>query len=67
MDRPSDLTISCDDCIMRATAACRDCVVTFLCERDQHDAVVIDAAELRAIKLLSTAGLVPALRHRRVG
>ena len=67
MDRPSDLTISCDDCIMQATEACSDCVVTFLCERDAGDAVVIDVAEQRAIRLLSTAGLVPRLRHQRVG
>lgn len=63
----ASLTISCDECVMQGTAACRDCVVTFLCERDEHDAVVIDVAEQRAIRLLSSAGLVPVLRHRTAG
>lgn len=58
-------TISCDDCTMRRTAACADCVVTFLCEREADDDVVIDVAEARAMRLLSLAGLVPGLRHHR--
>ena len=57
------LTISCDDCTMRNTSACADCVVTFLCNREPHDAVVIDVSEARALRLLSDAGLVPELRH----
>ena len=58
------LTISCDDCELQATAACGDCVVTFLCGREADDAVVIDVAEARAVRLLGDAGLVPTLRHR---
>ena len=58
------LTISCSDCELRATDACGDCVVTFLCGRDADDAVVIDVAEARAVRLLGDAGLVPTLRHR---
>lgn len=50
---------------MEGTAACADCVVTFLCERDPSDAVVIDVAEVRALKLLAEGGLAPVLRHRR--
>ncbi len=57
------ITISCDDCCMQHTEACQDCVVTFLCDREPSDAVVIDAAEERAVRLLSRSGLVPALRH----
>ena len=64
MDR---LVSSCDTCSARATAACDDCVVTFLCERDGDDAVVLDLAELRAVRLLADAGLVPTLRHREAG
>ncbi len=59
------LTISCGDCVMQHTDACEDCVVTFICDRAPDDAVVIDAAEARAVRLLSGAGLVPVLRHRR--
>jgi hypothetical protein len=59
------LTIDCDDCTLQGTSACTDCVVTFLCGRQPDEAVVIDVAEARAVRLLGQAGLVPALRHRR--
>lgn len=59
-----NLIISCDDCVMRATPACSDCVVTFVCESAGHNAVVFDLAEQRAVRLFADAGLVPTLRHR---
>ncbi len=55
--------ISCDDCVMQHTSACDDCVVTFICNREPDEAVVIDATEARAVRLLAEAGLVPKLRH----
>lgn len=62
------LRISCETCVMRATAACDDCLVTFLCDergtRVDGGAVVFDLAEIRAVKMLADAGLVPTLRHR---
>ena len=58
-------TISCDECVMQHTAACDDCIVTFLCDREPADAVVVDVSEARALRVLSDAGLVPSLRHRR--
>jgi hypothetical protein len=61
------VTIDCDDCRFQGTDVCADCVVTFLCDRAVDDAVVIDVAEIRAVRLLSAAGLVPALRHRHAG
>ena len=60
----TSLTISCDGCSMRSTSACEGCVVTFICEREPADAVVIDVAEARALRLLGRSGLVPPLRHR---
>jgi hypothetical protein len=59
------LTIDCAVCVMNHTSACDDCVVTFLCERDPDEAVVIDACQERAVRLLQRAGMVPALQHRR--
>ena len=56
------LTIDCDCCALRNTAACDDCVVSFLLEREPDDAVVIDADEARAMRMLERAGLVPTLR-----
>jgi hypothetical protein len=61
------LTIDCDCCTLRDTAACDDCVVTFLLEREPDDAVVIDADEARAMRMLERAGLVPTLRFNRRG
>lgn len=58
-------TISCDDCVAQDTEACGDCVVTFICGREPDDAVIIDAEEERAVRLLAGAGLVPGLRHQR--
>ena len=55
-------TVDCDSCVMRDTDACSDCVVSFLLERDPDDAVVIDADEARAMRMLERAGLLPALR-----
>lgn len=58
------LTIDCGTCELRATTACDDCVVSFVCDRPADEAVVIDVAEARVIRLLGRAGLVPGLRHR---
>jgi hypothetical protein len=61
MSAPS-LTIDCDQCALRDTDACQDCLVTFVLHREPDDAVVIDAEEARAVRLLERAGLVPKLR-----
>ncbi|MEE9415048.1 MAG: hypothetical protein V3V01_07180 [Acidimicrobiales bacterium] len=57
------LTIDCDDCRFQRTTVCADCVVSFICSREPNDALVIDFAQLRAVRMLGDAGLVPALRH----
>ncbi len=57
------LTIDCDECCMQATSACNDCVVTFICGREPDEAVVIDAGEARAVRMLIRSGLVPDIRH----
>lgn len=59
------LRIDCGDCVMRATSACDDCVVSFVCGRDPSDAVVWDLDEVKALHALGDAGLVPRLRHVR--
>jgi hypothetical protein len=61
----ADLVISCDDCVMQNTGACADCLVSFILNREPGDALVIDATEARAIRMLSRAGLVPGPRHVR--
>jgi hypothetical protein len=47
------------------TAVCDDCVVSFIVGRQPEDAVVVDADEARAVRMLEQAGLVPGIRHAR--
>lgn len=61
------ITISCDDCSMQGGSACDDCLVSFILREDPSDAVVIDAEEARAVRMLARGGLVPRLRHTRAG
>ena len=56
-------TVDCADCAHRATAVCDDCVVSFIVGRAPEDALVVDADEARAVRLLERAGLVPGVRH----
>jgi hypothetical protein len=65
--RQDDLTIDCDSCALQGTTSCDDCVVTFLLGREADDAVVIDADEARAMRMLERAGLVPSLRFTDAG
>jgi hypothetical protein len=67
MTTADDLRIDCGQCVMQHTAACDDCVVSFIVNRQPGEAIVIDVAEARALRSLSTAGLVPELRHRAAG
>jgi hypothetical protein len=64
MTPASELRIDCEECVMQHTTACDDCVVSFIVGREPGEAVVFDVAEARALRNLSTAGLVPGLRHR---
>jgi hypothetical protein len=59
---PAGLVIDCESCALQGTDACDDCVVSFLLGREPDDAVVIDADEARAMRMLERAGLVPTLR-----
>ena len=56
-------TIDCAGCAHRGTEVCDDCVVTFIVGREPGDALVVDADEARAVRLLERAGLVPGVRH----
>ena len=67
MTTSTPISISCDDCELQESSACDDCLVTFVLSREPHDAVVIDVEEARALRLISSAGLVPGLRHSRSG
>ncbi len=59
------MVIDCDECTLHDSDACQDCLVTFICSREPGEAVIIDVAEERALRLLTDSGLVPPVRHRR--
>ena len=61
------LIISCDTCVVRDTDACDDCMMSVLCGVPADGAVILDIDELREVRMLAAAGLVPTLRHRAVG
>ena len=62
-DNATSLIISCDTCCMRATATCADCVVTHVLSPAAPESVVFDDEEMRVVRLLVRAGLMPKLRH----
>ncbi len=47
------MRIDCDECVMQHTTTCDDCVVTFIVERPQDQAVVLDLEEERAVRRLT--------------
>lgn len=63
--RQKAIRISCDDCRLRGSDACAECVVTYLLDHGPDESIVIGPGELRAMRLLQDVGLVPALRHER--
>lgn len=56
------LVLDCDTCAMQGTDACGDCVVTYILDR-RDGAVVFDAAEERAVRSMTRAGLLPDVRY----
>jgi hypothetical protein len=67
IDMSETLFIDCDGCVGKEVGACDGCVVSFILGREPGDAVVIDVAEQRAMRLLSNAGMVPPLRYCPTG
>jgi hypothetical protein len=59
------LVIDCQTCVARLTDACRDCVVTFLCDAAEDEPVVVEASAARVLRLLSDGGLVPGVKYNR--
>lgn len=57
--------LDCSECAGRQTDACDDCIVAFLIDRDEAGRAVLDGDEVRAVRVMSDAGLVPSVRHLR--
>lgn len=72
-DRERRLSISCDDCALQCSAACADCVVTFVLRSREGgqpqpvDELVLDGDEARVLQLFGRAGLVPKLKFEVAG
>ena len=67
-DRQDDddgvLRIDCSTCVLEGSAACGDCVVTFLIGRERGEPLVVRPAEVVTLQALAAGGLAPVLRHR---
>ena len=48
---------------MKDTVTCSDCIVTYICNREPEEAVVISIEEWRSIRSFNKAGLLPELQH----
>ena len=59
----TSLIISCDSCCMRPTATCADCIVTHVLSPAEPESVAFDDEEMRVVRLLVRAGMMPTLRH----
>jgi hypothetical protein len=55
------MLIDCNDCRMQDTAACDQCVVSFVFH-DAGDPLAVDDDQAQALEMLAEEGLVPALR-----
>ncbi len=59
---PTDsVVVDCDQCLVRSTGACGDCIVTVLLGAPPAG-IEIDAQEMAALEVLADAGCVPPLR-----
>ncbi len=63
------LIISCEDCVMRMTSHCQDCMVAYICEAELGPArqLSLSGEEAEAVGHLVRAGLVPELKYLRAG
>jgi hypothetical protein len=54
------MTIDCDECQMRETSACYDCIVPLILQTASR--VEVDVEEMVALNNLAAEGLLPPLR-----
>ncbi len=60
-----ELSISCTECVRRFTPDCADCLVTFVLG-DEPDELTLSPQLAGAASLLSSQGMIPRLKFRRV-
>ena len=65
LDGYNELVIDCSQCPNRGVNNCDDCLVSFIIDRSPG-AIVFDAAEERALRELSRAGMLPEPKLKRL-
>jgi hypothetical protein len=61
MSNEIELSVSCSDCVRRATPDCADCLVSYVLG-DEPDSLQLDASDAQIIDLFVSEGLVPRLK-----
>ncbi len=64
MARHIELSISCQDCVRRATPDCTDCLVSHVLGA-QPDHLELTSSDVDAAELFAAEGLIPHLRFVR--
>ena len=63
MYHPVEVSISCTDCVRRATPDCQDCLVSFVIGGPPGE-LALEGRDVDVVRWLSDEGLVPSLRYR---
>ncbi len=61
MSHEIELSVSCNDCVRRATPDCADCLVSYVLGQEP-DGLELDGADAQIIDLFVSEGLVPRLK-----
>ncbi|MGC8510450.1 MAG: hypothetical protein ACP5PB_06225 [Acidimicrobiales bacterium] len=63
MHHPVEVSISCTQCVRRATPDCQDCLVSFVIGGPPGE-LALEGRDADVVRWLRDEGLVPALRYR---
>jgi hypothetical protein len=62
MSKEIELSISCSQCVRRATPDCADCLVSFVLGEEPDELVLTDD-EATIVQLFTSQGLIPTLKY----
>lgn len=66
MNDEIEISISCLDCVRRATPDCADCLVSFVMG-EEPDALTMTTVDADVAQLFSAQGMIPRLKFRSRG
>jgi len=64
MTKEVELSISCHECVRRATPDCADCLVSFVLGGPPEE-LVMSVEEAEVVELFTAEGLLPTLKFQR--